>query len=134
MSHNDDWVKEENEMEARKNAARVSAVASASDIAADPDRIRDLESEVGRLKTSMAEHFTRDHLAGDGPEIDRWRELARQQDGALQKAHHVLDGLLNVRAVSDLEIQAAFEAVNLALLPANLPAPRNPGHGAGGHF
>lgn len=38
----------------------------------------DARAEVERLKQSMADHFTRDHLAGDGPEIDRWkREVER---------------------------------------------------------
>ncbi len=34
--------------------------------------------EVERLKQSMVHHFQREHLAGDGPEIDRWRaEVAK---------------------------------------------------------
>lgn len=35
------------------------------------------EAEVERLKASMARHFTEEHLAGDGPEIDRWKALAK---------------------------------------------------------
>lgn len=29
--------------------------------------------EIAGLKESMVAHFNRDHLAGDGPEIDRWK-------------------------------------------------------------
>lgn len=32
-----------------------------------------LRAEVERLKQSMADHFKNEHLAGDGPEIDRWK-------------------------------------------------------------
>lgn len=34
-------------------------------------------ADVEKLKTSMAKHFADEHLAGDGPEIDRWKTLAK---------------------------------------------------------
>lgn len=47
-----------------------------------------LTAEVEKLQRSMTAHFTEEHLAGDGPEIDRWkreverltRELAEAQE------------------------------------------------------
>jgi hypothetical protein len=34
------------------------------------------EARAEALQKSMAEHFQRDHLSGDGPEIDRWKARA----------------------------------------------------------
>lgn len=37
-----------------------------------------LRAENERLKQSMVDHFKNEHLAGDGPEIDRWKaEVAK---------------------------------------------------------
>jgi len=159
------------------------------------DRAIAAEREIGRLKTSMAEHFQRDHLAGDGPEIDRWRTrvkvleaqaATREQEVAASVAMHpactpwrgedgtlhhdpdcIVNELLNAKSELDCgskraecpcaacterglrakvaELEAEIEdfakvaeqtgqpgtAIGLRAL---LPAPRNPGHGAGGHF
>lgn len=46
------------------------------------------EREIERLKKSMEEHFIRDHLEGDGPEIDRWRN----QNKSLQAKVEELTG------------------------------------------
>lgn len=42
------------------------------------DRIQQIEQENERLKQSMVQHFSEEHLAGDGPEIDRWKAQNRQ--------------------------------------------------------
>lgn len=41
----------------------------------DMSKLRD---ENQRLKQSMMQHFSEEHLAGDGPEIDRWKAQNRQ--------------------------------------------------------
>lgn len=40
-----------------------------------------LEAEVERLKLSMLAHFNEEHLAGDGPEIDRWKAEVKLWQG-----------------------------------------------------
>jgi len=52
-------------------------------------------AEVERLKLSILAHFNEEHLAGDGPEIDRWkREVARLRDKALSEM-----GVVDVNAL-----------------------------------
>ena len=34
---------------------------------------------VGELEQSMVKHFQRDHLSGDGPEIDRWKLTIKEE-------------------------------------------------------
>jgi predicted RNase H-like nuclease (RuvC/YqgF family) len=40
-----------------------------------------LEAEVERLKLSVLAHFNEEHLAGDGPEIDRWKAEVKLWQG-----------------------------------------------------
>lgn len=48
-------------------------------------RLDAAEAEVVRLKRSMTDHFDRDHLAGDGPEIDRWKARVAALTDALRE-------------------------------------------------
>lgn len=45
--------------------------------------LEDAKAEAERLKESMQRHFIEEHLAGDGPEIDRWK----RQCAALDQRH-----------------------------------------------
>lgn len=74
-------------------AALSEQAAAATKAEAERDearRERDaLRAEVARLKTSMAEHFQRDHLAGDGPEIDRWKARVRELEAQIETARQL---------------------------------------------
>lgn len=37
------------------------------------EQIKAKDEEIARLKDSMMRHFNEEHLAGDGPEISRWK-------------------------------------------------------------
>lgn len=45
---------------------------------ADVTPVATLQQENERLKQSMVQHFSEEHLAGDGPEIDYWKAQNRQ--------------------------------------------------------
>lgn len=45
--------------------------------------LEEARADVERLKESMQRHFVEEHLAGDGPEIDRWK----RQCAALEQRH-----------------------------------------------
>ena len=40
--------------------------------------IERLEARVKEVEASMVSHFQREHLEGDGPEIDRWKARVRE--------------------------------------------------------
>lgn len=50
--------------------------------------VPDAERRVQELEASIADHFQRDHLEGDGPEIDRWRRAVGE---ALEEAAKAIE-------------------------------------------
>ncbi len=62
-----------------------------------PVAVRDmfvaLRARVVELKVSMVRHFTEEHLAGDGPEIDRWKAKARTAEATAERLSAALKGL-----------------------------------------
>jgi hypothetical protein len=48
------------------------------------DLLEKAEAEVERLKLSMLAHFNEEHLAGDGPEIDRWKRKVERLQAELR--------------------------------------------------
>lgn len=46
----------------------------------DPKMNRFLE-RIKDLETSIIKHFHEEHLAGDGPEIDRWKRKVKELEG-----------------------------------------------------
>lgn len=55
------------------------------------EREAELRAEVERLKASMIGHFQREHLEGDGPEIDRWRLRGKDAEAAADRLLKQLD-------------------------------------------
>lgn len=41
-------------------------------------------ARIEELEASMTRHFSEEHLAGDGPEIDRWKAKYQELEAALQ--------------------------------------------------
>ena len=41
------------------------------------------KERIAELGASIARHFAEEHLAGDGPEIDRWKRRVAAQDAAI---------------------------------------------------
>jgi len=56
-----------------------------------------LKQRVSALESSMVRHFQEEHLAGDGPEIDRWKarvaELERERDAARAERNGIISRL-----------------------------------------
>jgi hypothetical protein len=92
----------------RHQHIRAGAVAAAMAAHHKTAMERDsLRAEVERLKVSMAEHFQRDHLAGDGPEIDRWRTAAK----ANQREHDLVRQMRMELHSDDLITEAEYAAL-----------------------
>jgi hypothetical protein len=76
-----------------------------------------LVAEVERLKASMVEHFQREHLEGDGPEIDRWKREVERLKAA------IMDYLSEYDApVPDLGLRVRYRERLKALTGENEPA------------
>jgi rubrerythrin len=65
--------------------------------------VQRLLTDLERVEDSMVRHFQEEHLAGDGPEIDRWKARAKQaeaeRDRFEQLAHVRLNRKDSLRAV-----------------------------------
>ncbi len=46
---------------------------------------REAEPRTMKLETSMIKHFQDEHLAGDGPEIDRWKKKVKDLEAELSE-------------------------------------------------
>lgn len=91
-------------------------------IAKEKEAERDaLRAEVERLKVSMVNHFQREHLEGDGPEIDRWKRKVKRFQVTLAWALEVvaayLDGLPINTVDNPKELRARSIAAQALLLP-----------------
>jgi DNA repair exonuclease SbcCD ATPase subunit len=49
-------------------------------------RYHELEARIAELEASMVRHFQEEHLAGDGPEVDRWKRRVAELEAKLAEA------------------------------------------------
>lgn len=81
-------VERDEAREARDNWAKQCNLASEAQADA-LNNVTRLQEEVDRLKQSMVDHFKRDHLAGDGPEIDRWKARVQELEAQIETARQL---------------------------------------------
>lgn len=49
-----------------------------------------LQEKIEELETSMILHFQKEHLEGDGPEIDRWKRMVKQLTEGVEKLDKII--------------------------------------------
>jgi hypothetical protein len=92
------------------------------------DKLEAAQARVKELEVSCISHFQRDHLEGDGPEIDRWKRKLKEAVGLLEECRSLIAGairwdsdrwgdLLNRRFTS------AIARINAFLTPVPMPHP-----------
>ena len=67
----------------------VSAVERERDEARE--KLAKAESHVKEVEQSCLSHFLREHLEGDGPEIDRWRARGKALEAQVARLREELD-------------------------------------------
>ena len=94
----------EEEVKSRFDEAQGSHVAWGKLKYESDRRIRELEK-------SIADHFTNEHLAGDGPEIDRWKRKVAELEAELAKAKlQIEEQRLTIEGGEDIQaLDAEFE-------------------------
>ncbi len=66
--------------------------AQATEIKRDNKEIQEQADRIEELERSMVKHFNEEHLAGDGPEIQRWKNKLERAEALLR--HYFQQALL----------------------------------------
>lgn len=88
----------------------------------DEQRIEGLEKEVEQLKDSMLRHFQDEHLAGDGPEIDRWKRRCAERDEHINALKERLEKFAGIATAKESENQSQsreIESLKLTIRKLN---------------